>query len=384
MNSLTKTKVYQRRNYKRQVLLLSLLLLLGGAVMSVSSINAVTNDDYQYYQSSSQYDAKGRFKNTETQPDFSLSKSLGFIKRAIFEKKVNTQPSVDIPLEQLTQQQILTLPNEQTSIVRLGHSTLLLKVANQLWLIDPVFGERASPFSFIGPKRFHQPPISIEDLPAIDGVIISHNHYDHLDELSIKQLHQRVKHFVLPLGNGTQLMEWGVDKEKITELDWWQNYKVGELEIVATPSQHFSGRGLTDSNRTLWSSWVIKSPQSNLFYSGDTGYFSGFKEIGEKYGPFDLTMMETGAYDKDWPEVHMTPQQSVQAHLDVKGKKMIPVHNGTFDLAFHSWTDPFEQVDELAKRHLVDLLTPKMGQVVSLNDENQVNRARDNYWWRIE
>ena len=224
--------------------------------------------NYQEYQTSAQYDEKGRFKNTEAQPNFSFAKTLGFIKRAIFEKKINTQPSVDIPLEQLTATQIRALPDNQTSVVRLGHSTLLLKVANQLWLIDPVFGERASPFSFIGPKRFHQPPISVADLPEIDGVIISHNHYDHLDEGSIKQLHQKVKHFVLPLGNGAQLMDWGVDGQKITELDWGQNIKIGELEVVATPSQHFSGRGLSDGNRTLWASWVINAPESRLFYSG--------------------------------------------------------------------------------------------------------------------
>lgn len=376
-----KIKVLPKSKTKRFVVI-SFGLLIGAIIMTTSSINAVLDDNYHQYSQSAQVDGKGRFSNVSVDPDFSLSKTLKIIKRSLFEKKLNTQPTFDIPLKSISLEQLLALPDSYTSVVRLGHSTLLIKISGKFWLIDPVFGERASPFSFIGPKRFHAPPIDLASLPAISGVIISHNHYDHLDEFSIKALHENVEHFIMPLGNAAQVIDWGVAAEKITELDWWQSIKVADVEVTATPSQHFSGRGLSDRNKTLWSSWVIKSSDTSLFYSGDSGYFSGFKEIGDKYGPFDLTMMETGAYDKDWHEVHMTPEESVRAHRDLRGKKMLPVHNGTFDLAFHSWSDPFEQVAKIATTDLVDVLTPNMGQVISLENEQSVEQARNNFWWR--
>ena len=361
----------------------TLSLLFGGLIiMSVSSLNAVTVENEHYYLPSSQFTPEGKFSNGVPVEEFSWSRIFGFLKRAIFEKKVNTVPQNPVPIEILTPTHIENLPIDKTSVVRLGHSTLLIRIGEQNWLLDPVFSERASPFSFMGPKRFHQPPISIESLPHIDGVIISHNHYDHMDEKSIKKLKDKVDRFVMPLGNAPQIIDWGVDSKKVIEIDWWQSIKVDQLEIVCTPSQHFSGRGLSDRDRTLWSSWVIKSDNSSIFFSGDSGYFSGFKTIGEKYGPFDLTLMETGAYDKDWPDVHMTPAQSSQAHKDLKGRKMIPIHNGTFDLAFHQWTDPFEQVVEIANKEFIDLLTPKMGQIVTLEDDESVEHARDLFWWR--
>ncbi|TQV89876.1 MBL fold metallo-hydrolase [Aliikangiella coralliicola] len=350
--------------------------------MTISSLNAVTVENDAPYLTSSQYNAAGKFTNQKMVDEFSFSRLFRIVKRSLFEKKQNTAPDKLIPLESISDTQLEQLPSDKTSIIRLGHSTILLKLDKQFWLIDPVFSERASPFSFMGPKRFHQPPISINDLPEIDGVIISHNHYDHLDEYSIKQLANKVKHFIMPLGNSAQVIDWGINPDKVTELDWWQSIQIEGTKITATPAQHFSGRGISDRNKTLWSSWVIKSESSNLFFSGDTGYFDGFKEIGNQYGPFDLTMLETGAYDKDWSEVHMSPTESAQAHKDLKGKKLLPIHNGTFDLAFHSWTDPFEQMVEIANRDWIDLLTPKMGQVVTLNNDDSVDAARDLFWWR--
>lgn len=339
-------------------------------------------EDDNYYLQSSQYSAEGKFTNRIPVAEFSWSRIVGFLKRAMFEKKVNTIPAHDIPVEILTAEKIEELPETQTSVVRLGHSTLLIKIEGQNWLLDPVFSERASPFSFMGPKRFHQPPIELESLPHIDGVIISHNHYDHMDEYSIKQLKDKVDVFLMPLGNAAQLHEWGVPRKKVFELDWWQSKQVGNLEIISTPAQHFSGRGLSDRDQALWSSWVLKSENSSVFFSGDTGYFDGFKAIGEKYGPFDITLMETGAYDKDWPEVHMSPEESIQAHKDLQGKKMLPIHNGTFDLAFHEWTDPFEQALAISNRESVDLMTPKMGQVLTIDNEDSVSSARELLWWR--
>lgn len=361
----------------------TIILLLGGSIaMTISSLNAVTMTNNSQYLPSSQFSESGKFVNQIPVTEFSFGKFFKLLKRSLFDKKETTIPHKEIPLELVTPTQLEKLPQHQTSVLRLGHSTILIKIENQFWLLDPVFGERASPFSFAGPKRFHQAPIDIENLPEIEGVIISHNHYDHMDEYSIKKLKGKVKHFYMPIGNAAQIKAWGIESHQITELDWWQEVNVGPVMIAATPAQHFSGRGLGDRDKALWSSWVIKSDNSSIFFSGDTGYFSGFKTIGEKYGPFDLTMIETGAYDEEWPEVHMTPQQSSQAHKDLNGRKFLPVHNGTFDLAFHSWTDPFEQVVNIANQEWIDLLTPKMGQVITLHDDDSVDKARDLFWWR--
>ncbi|TQV77565.1 hypothetical protein FLL45_02645 [Aliikangiella marina] len=350
--------------------------------MTISSLDAVTIEKDRFFLPTSQLNADGKFTNAKPVAELSWSRILGFMNRALFEKKVNTVPSKTIPIEKLSQHQVNQLPEDKTSVIRLGHSTILIKINNQLWLLDPVFSERASPFRFMGPKRFHPTPIEISELPSITGVILSHNHYDHMDEFSIKKLKEKVSKFVVPVGNGAQLNSWGVNQDKIFELDWWQSVNVNGVQIVATPSQHFSGRGLGDRDKALWSSWVIRDENTNLFFSGDTGYFDGFKTIGEKYGPFDLTMMETGAYDEQWPDVHMAPEETIQAHKDLRGRKMLPIHNGTFDLAFHEWTDPFEQMVDLSNREWIDLMTPKMGQVITLEDDDSVDKARDLHWWR--
>lgn len=309
------------------------------------------------------HNIKGGFINTDEAFDDSTA-ILPLLIRYATEKKVDAVPHHAIPVQTVTKTQLNNLTSD--TLIRLGHSSLFMQINGQKWLIDPVFSERASPFSFIGPKRFHQPPITLEDLPQIDGVIISHDHYDHLDEASIKFLAQNTKHFVVPLGVDKHLKKWHVPSQAIHALDWWQSVQLDDLTLTATPTQHFSGRGLFDKNETLWASYVIKSPDSTLFFSGDSGYFDGFKAIGERYGPFDITMIETGAYDKDWANIHMTPEQSLQAHIDLKGNKMMPIHNGTFDLAFHAWYEPLNRISQLAKQAHISILTPMMGQAVSL------------------
>ncbi|MFZ6768156.1 MBL fold metallo-hydrolase [Undibacterium sp. Di26W] len=291
-----------------------------------------------------------------------------------FDKPKDTVPSGSIPVFELTTAQLLAAPDN--SLYRLGHSTLLLKLQGEFWLTDPVFSERASPFQWMGPKRFHQPPISIADLPPIKGVILSHDHYDHLDYSAILQLAKKTEHFLTPLGVGERLVKWGIDRAKIQQLAWWQSTQVGGMQFVATPAQHFSGRGLHDRDQTLWASWTIIAPDLKIFFSGDTGYFKGFKEIGDKYGPFDLTLMETGAYNKMWPDIHMQPEESLQAHLDLRGKTMLPIHNGTFDLSMHSWYEPFERIVALAQQHGVRISTPQMGEEVDIA-EPQTGRR----WW---
>ncbi|GAB2592191.1 MBL fold metallo-hydrolase [Dyella jejuensis] len=317
----------------------------------------------------------GRFRNPKPRAPQSLSKALRIIWNALFNKPAGTTPAVPLPVQALSRAQLAAAPDR--SLFRLGHSTVLLKLRGGYWLTDPVFGERASPFRWVGPKRFHQPPIALEELPSIRGVIVSHDHYDHLDRTTIQRLADTTGIFLTPLGVGDRLLDWGVDPAKVHQLDWWESIEVDGLSMTATPAQHFSGRGLFDGNRTLWASWVIVDDALRMFFSGDTGYFDGFKIIGERLGPFDLTLMETGAYDAQWPHVHMQPEHMVQAHLDLRGRWLLPIHNGTFDLAFHPWQEPFERVTALAAQHGIALATPRMGERLDLASPHTGER-----WWR--
>jgi L-ascorbate metabolism protein UlaG (beta-lactamase superfamily) len=297
--------------------------------------------------------------------------------RFLTQAKVGTVPVDPIPVRRLDRAALEALDPAATHIIRLGHSSHLLKLRGRYWLIDPVFGERASPVSFAGPKRFHVPPITLQELPAIDGLILSHDHYDHLDVPTIEALTKRVEHYYVPLGVGARLQDMGVAPERITEFDWWQAQSVGAVTLTATPAQHFSGRTLWDRNRTLWASWVITSGDARIFFSGDTGYFDGFKLIGERFGGFDIALLESGAYDSHWPSVHLTPEETVQAFVDLRARLLFLVHNSTFDLAFHPWREPMERVAALAEQQGLPLATPQIGEVLTLG------RPRENrQWWR--
>lgn len=317
----------------------------------------------------------GKFRNVVPRVAPGLAKTLAIAWRVLTQKPDTTVPREPIPVEALSAAQLALAPD--ASLFRLGHSTLLLKLGGELWLTDPVFSERASPLQWAGPRRFHAPPISIDELPPIKGVILSHDHYDHLDRAAIMKLAPKVEVFVTPLGVGDRLIAWGVDRAKVRQLDWWQETTVQGVRLVAAPAQHFSGRGLLDSDRTLWASWVILAGDLRLFFSGDTGYHADFRTIGERFGPFDVTLLETGAYDAQWPDVHMQPEQTLQAHLDLKGRWLMPVHNGTFDLAMHGWDEPFDRIDALAQAAGIALATPAMGERLSLRQPQAGTR-----WWR--
>jgi len=317
---------------------------------------------------------QGAYRNQAPTPHGGFGKMLGIFWKAMFHKPRNTRPAGSVPVLGLTREQLLAAAD--FSVFRLGHSTLLLKLQGQFWLTDPVFAERASPVQWAGPKRFHQPPISLDELPPIEGVILSHNHYDHLDYKTVLQLAAKTRHFLAPLGVGDQLIKWGIPAEKVRQLDWWEETQVGGIRFAATPAQHFSGRTLFDGNQTLWASWVMMVGEQRIFFSGDSGYFEGFKQIGEHYGPFDLTLMETGAYNVDWPHVHMQPEQSLQAHLDLQGRWLLPIHNGTFDLSFHAWHEPFDRILALAWERNVPITTPRMGEAFNL-----LQPHRGYAWW---
>jgi len=324
---------------------------------------------------SPQLAADGRFRNTTPKPATVAEPGASTMWDFFFNKPKNTEPHAPIPVRRLTRAELDSAPDR--SLYRLGHSTILMKLRGRWWLTDPVFSQRASPVQFLGPKRFHAPPIAIADLPPIRGVILSHDHYDHLDKAAIRALDRKVGVFLTPLGVGDRLVDWGVSRDKVKQFDWWQGVHLDGVQLTLTPAQHFSGRGLRDGNRTLWGSWVIDDGTRRVFFSGDSGYFAGFAEIGRRFGPFDLTLMETGAYNVQWPYVHMQPEQTVQAHRDLRGRWLLPIHNGTFDLAMHPWFEPFERVLALGDASGIGIATPVMGERIDIDAPHAGER-----WWR--
>lgn len=270
-------------------------------------------------------------------------------------------------------------PADGLHLTWFGHSSTLVRLDGARVLIDPVWGERVSPMPGVGPRRLHPVPHRLSDLPELDVVVISHDHYDHLDMPTVRALaaSRRVP-FVVPLGVGAHLRRWNIPEERITELDWGESTEVAGLQITACPAQHFSGRALVRNN-TLWASWAIAGPTHKVFYSGDSGYFDGFRQIGEQYGPFDVSLIQMGAYNSSWPDIHMTPEEGVATHRDVRGGLLVPVHWATFNLAPHPWGEPVDRAWSEAKAYSVDLVVPKLGERIRVDSGAKV----DNWWQSI-
>jgi len=269
-----------------------------------------------------------------------------------------------------------TSPDSGLRITWIGHSSLLIEIDGRRILTDPVWSDRASFSQFIGPKRFFQPPISLEDLPPLDAIILSHDHYDHLDKNTIKFFAVKKIPFYCSLGVGKIISRWGVMKDFITELDWGDSAMIcNDCVITATPSRHFSGRGIVGRNETLWSSFVIKGNKHNIFFGADSGWFPGFKDIGEIFGPFDLTILEIGAYGKNWADIHMGPDHASNAHLALNSKVMMPIHWGTFNLALHDWYEPIEKLENYAHEKHIELFVPEPGKPTDVSVYNSE-------WWK--
>lgn len=321
--------------------------------------------------------SNGKFTNA-----IPTSMSMGFgttlkVTAEMIKGSPDRRPAEAMPTDPFDPSLLPDGPHAQA--VWFGHSALLLRIDGLTLLVDPMFGSAPSPFPIVGGKRYSgKPPLDIDRLPPIDAVLLSHDHYDHLDYGSILRLKAKTKRFFAPLGVGAHLIRWGVPRDKVTEADWWDELTCGGLKLVCAPARHFSGRRGNDRFSTLWCSWVIRGSRDNLFFSGDSGYGPHFREIGEKYGPFNLTFMECGQYDERWSAIHMLPEETVQAHLDVNGRLMIPIHWGAFTLALHSWTDPVERVLRAAREHGAAVATPRIGQPVAIGSGSYPAAP----WWR--
>ena len=317
----------------------------------------------------------GRFHNTHNRGPELNGSALPIFRDLLFggRRRVPHRP---LPVEN----PIATWQTEPSSGLRVtwfGHSTLLLEIDGVTILTDPVFGKRASPFFFTGRTRFHPPPAKISELPPLDAVLLSHDHYDHLNTPSIRELARMRVPFVTSLGVGVRLERLGVDPQLITELDWWEHHEVGSLRITAAPAQHFSGRGVSDRNTTLWSSWALRSAKHNVFFSGDTGLTDELSEIGKRLGPFDLTMIEIGASHPAWADIHLGPANALRAFEMLGGGRLIPIHWSTFDLALHKWDEPAETLLALAGNSVGGIITPPIGRAI---EPELVDAPTP--WWR--
>jgi L-ascorbate metabolism protein UlaG (beta-lactamase superfamily) len=324
-------------------------------------------------QASPQYSA-GKFRNTVPASEIPAASIPGMALSAMTGRDAR-HPHQPIPL--------VTPPAgadaEGLHVTWFGHSSALVEIEGKRVLLDPVWSDRCSPSRLTGPKRLHEPPVPLRELPPLDAVLISHDHYDHLDMETIHNLVDlQAAPFLVPLGVGAHLERWGVPATRIIELDWDETHQVAGLGFIATPARHFSGRGFT-RDETLWTSWVIQGPTRKVFYSGDTGYFPGFAEIGERHGPFDVTLIQVGAYGDAWPDIHMVPEDGVATHVDVRGGLMIPVHWATFNLALHDWPEPADRTWREAKARDVRLAIPRPGERVDVDNPPAV----DGWWQQI-
>jgi L-ascorbate metabolism protein UlaG (beta-lactamase superfamily) len=263
------------------------------------------------------------------------------------------------------------------SIIWYGHSSALVEIEGRRVLFDPVWSDRCSPSTLVGPRRLHPVPMPLDELPQLDAIVISHDHYDHLDMPTVRELARiQAAPFLVPLGVGAHLERWGVPPKRIIELDWDETADVAGLRFVASAARHFSGRAFSRDG-TLWASWVVRGAKRRVFYTGDSGYWEGYTAIGAEHGPFDVTLIQIGAYGAGWPDIHMTPENGASAHLDVRGQLLIPLHWCTFNLALHDWAEPADRLWLEAKARDIKLAIPRPGERVDVDDPPAVDG-----WWQ--
>jgi len=316
---------------------------------------------------------EGKFQNLSETPQMSEDARFStMIKELLFSKNKkpkNSIPSVKTDLHKLD-------PNEDV-LVWFGHSSYFIQIDGKKILVDPVFSGTASPFSFnvkaFEGSNIYQP----QDIPEIDYLVITHDHWDHLDYTTVLELQPKIDKIITGLGVGEHFEKWGFNPTNIIETDWFEDVKLDNgFQFFCTPTRHFSGRGLIHK-KSLWVSFVLQTSTQKIFIGGDGGYDSHFKEIGKKYGPIDLAILENGQYNKAWKYIHMMPEQVLQAAKDLDAKRILPVHSGKFALANHPWDEPLKRITELKKTNTIPLLTPKIGEIVYLQNTEQ----KFTNWW---
>lgn len=333
-------------------------------------------DDLERAKKSKHWKGKSFQNLIETTMDFSFSGMYKLMKdnRLV---KTTKGPKENIPVLAFDKEAWEADVDQRAKFIWYGHSVLLIQLAGKNILVDPMFGQDASPIAPITTSRFSAGMReAMHNLPEIDLICLTHDHYDHLDYDSIRYFFGSVKHWLVPLGVGRHLENWGLPADSIEEVDWWDSTHYFDIKITFTPSRHFSGRGLLDRAKSLWGGFIFQWEEVSIYHSGDGGYGPHFKEIGEEYGPFDLMFVECGQYYEQWANIHMYPEESVQAALDAKAKMAFPIHWGGFSLAPHTWTDPIERFLKAAIEENLMALHPEIGQIVNLSNPPEAKR-----WW---
>lgn len=354
-----------------------IIAFLAFAVLRIGDSDAgasPSGERLERIKQSPNYDGK-KFVNIEPTEVIVNSNYWDLIK-AHFSDRKKRKPARNLPTEKPDFDKFTS--DDKIKAIWLGHATVLISIDKLTLLTDPVFDNDLS-VVVASTQRFQPPVVSREKLPKIDVVIISHDHYDHLERSTIEFLSPTGAIFFVPLGIGAHLELWNVPDSQIVELDWWESRKIGPIEIVCTPARHFSGRTPLKFYETLWSSWAIIGKKHRVYFGGDTGFSNHFKKIGDKYGPFDLTILPIGAYDKSWPDIHIDPEQAVKAQFELKGKLLLPMHWGTFDVALHPWDEPIERFVAEAKKNQIGFVAPMMGELVTAD-----SRFKENFWWRLK
>ncbi len=335
----------------------------------------VTKELQSQYEESENW-KDGKFQNLEeTEMDISFWKLPEVIYKQL--TKEDQKPKATLPIIPFDKSAFLA-PADQAKFIWYGHSVVLMRLNGQTILIDPMLGSNTTPIAPISNTRFSKNSLSlIDSFPEIDLILLTHDHYDHLDYDSIQLLKHKTKKYYVALGLKRHLVRWGVEADLITEFDWWNDAMLEDIQITFTPTRHFSGRGLTDRAKCLWGGWVFKTEKENIWFSGDGGYGQHFKTIGERFGPFDFAFMECGQYNDDWRPIHMFPDECVQAALDAQVKKAMPVHWAGFSLSYqHTWTDPAEEFVQFSKEKELTYLLPPLGKLFTYTDTIQEK------WWR--